>query len=145
MPLTCHRPLPSSILGCILPGTNHYFINKTRGNSTQDAIKFLLGHLNVYFKEGVTKPRAQGKEAEGLVQRLAAALCLGVLLNLWMAQFAHLQNKDSNCACLAGSKRAVFKNLIFIYLFIYFWLRWVFVASCGLSLVAVSRGYSSLR
>ena len=29
---------------------------------------------------------------------------------------------------------------LFIYLFIYFWLRWVFVAACGLSLVAVSRG-----
>ena len=37
-----------------------------------------------------------------------------------------------------------FSNLIF-YLFIYFWLPWVFVAARGLSLVAVSRGYSSLR
>ena len=35
--------------------------------------------------------------------------------------------------------------LKFIYLFIYFWLRWVFVAARGLSLVAVSGGYSSLR
>ena len=34
---------------------------------------------------------------------------------------------------------------LFIYLFIYFWLCWVFVAACGLSLVAVSRGYSSLQ
>ena len=32
-----------------------------------------------------------------------------------------------------------------INLFIYFWLHWVFVAVCGLSLVAVSRGYSLLR
>ena len=30
-------------------------------------------------------------------------------------------------------------------LFIYFWLRWVFVAARGLSLDAVSGGYSSLR
>ena len=30
-------------------------------------------------------------------------------------------------------------------LFIYFWLRWVFVAVHELSLVAVSGGYSSLR
>ena len=30
-------------------------------------------------------------------------------------------------------------------LFIYFWLRWVFVAVRRLSLVAVSGGYSSLR
>ena len=36
--------------------------------------------------------------------------------------------------------------IIIIILFIYlFWLRWVFVAACGLSLVAVSGGYSSLR
>ena len=33
----------------------------------------------------------------------------------------------------------------FIYLFTYFWLRWVFVAVRGLSLVAASGGYSSLR
>ena len=34
-----------------------------------------------------------------------------------------------------------------IYLFIYpfFWLHWVFVAVCELSLVAASRGYSLLR
>ena len=41
----------------------------------------------------------------------------------------------------------LFFPLIFNYLFIYFyfWLRWVFVAVCGLSLVAASRGYSSLQ
>ena len=32
----------------------------------------------------------------------------------------------------------------FIYLFIYFWLRWVFVAAHGLSLAVVSGGYSLL-
>ena len=30
-------------------------------------------------------------------------------------------------------------------LFIYFWLCWVFVAACRLSLATVSRGYSSLQ
>ena len=30
-------------------------------------------------------------------------------------------------------------------LFIYFWLHWVFIAAHGLSLVAASRGYSSLQ
>ena len=34
---------------------------------------------------------------------------------------------------------------LFIYLFIYFWLHWVFIAVHGLSLVAVSGGYSLLR
>ena len=33
---------------------------------------------------------------------------------------------------------------LFYYLFIYVWLRWVFVTVRGLSLVAVSGGYSSL-
>ena len=31
------------------------------------------------------------------------------------------------------------------FLFIYFWLHWVFIAACGLSLVAASGGQSSLR
>ena len=35
----------------------------------------------------------------------------------------------------------MFKKLL-IYLVIYFWLLWVFVAACTLSLVAVSWGYS---
>ena len=39
-----------------------------------------------------------------------------------------------------GCEMAVFLK---IYLY-YFWLRWVFVATCGLSLVAASGGYSSL-
>ena len=34
---------------------------------------------------------------------------------------------------------------IFLYYFIYFWLHWVFVAARGLSLVAGSKGYSSLQ
>ena len=34
--------------------------------------------------------------------------------------------------------------LFLFILFIYFLLHWVFVAACGLSLVAVSGGYSSL-
>ena len=38
----------------------------------------------------------------------------------------------------------IFKLIFKINLFIYFWLRWVFIAVCGLSLVAVSGGYSSL-
>ena len=32
----------------------------------------------------------------------------------------------------------------FIFIFIYFWLHWVFVAAHGLSLVAASGGFSSL-
>ena len=39
----------------------------------------------------------------------------------------------------------LFFKKIFIYLFIYFWLPWVFVAVRGLSPVVASRSYSSLR
>ena len=35
-----------------------------------------------------------------------------------------------------------FSIYLFIYLFTYFWLPWVFVAVCGLSLVVESGGYS---
>ena len=50
---------------------------------------------------------------------------------------------------LGAEKNLYFFNLfIFInlfILFIYFWLRWVFVVPHRLSLVAASRGYSSLQ
>ena len=36
-------------------------------------------------------------------------------------------------------------NISKLFLFIYLWLHWVFVALCGLSLVTVNRGYSSLQ
>ena len=52
-------------------------------------------------------------------------------------------------ACLITSHRHVstmrdffFNFLNLLILFIYFWLCWVFVAACGLSLVMVSGGYS---
>ena len=38
-----------------------------------------------------------------------------------------------------------FIYLFIYYKFIYFWLRWVFVAARGLSLVVASRGYSWLQ
>ena len=44
------------------------------------------------------------------------------------------------------STSAAFSLFFFLNLFIYlFWLRWVFVAVRGFSLVAVTRGYSSLQ
>ena len=39
----------------------------------------------------------------------------------------------------------LFFNKFIYFLFIYFWLRWVFIAVCGLSLVVASGGYSLLR
>ena len=42
-----------------------------------------------------------------------------------------------------GIRRLILK--IYLFLFIYFWLRWVFIAAHGLSLVAAGGGYSSLQ
>ena len=47
---------------------------------------------------------------------------------------------DKSCE----EKRERLVKPIFTFLFIYLWLPWVFIALCRLSLVAVSRGYSSL-
>ena len=45
---------------------------------------------------------------------------------------------------VADSTQAGFIYLFVFYYLFYFWLRWVFTAVCGLSLVAASGGYSSL-
>ena len=46
-------------------------------------------------------------------------------------------------------KRKTYVSFLFfffnLFILFYFWLCWVFVAVHGLSLVAASRGYSSLR
>ena len=36
-------------------------------------------------------------------------------------------------------------SVFFVFLFFCFWLCWVFIVVCRLSLVVASRGYSSLR
>ena len=46
--------------------------------------------------------------------------------------------------CATREAQHIF-TLTNLYFFIYLWLRWVFVAACGLSLVVASGGYSSLR
>ena len=55
----------------------------------------------------------------------------------------------NNVQCLAHNEKLIgvqyssfFKN---VFLYFYFWLHWVFVAACGLSLVAANGGYSSLQ
>ena len=50
-----------------------------------------------------------------------------------------------NSDCVGFLFCSFFLIHLFIYLFVYFWLRWVFVTAHGLSLVVVSGGYSSLR
>ena len=54
--------------------------------------------------------------------------------------------RDRTCAPCTGSTESCFFFFLnkFI-LFVYFWLHWVFVAACGLSVVAASGGYSLLQ
>ena len=79
-------------------------------------------------------------------------------LSLWYICFwvfgplACEYREDRDFAAYSAPRRApgshrLSMNLSFfkIYLFIYFWLHWVFVAARGLSLVAANRGYPSLR
>ena len=59
-------------------------------------------------------------------------------------QFVCLQQGKTN-APVSLNLLFLKKKVKFIYLFIYFGLCWVFISAHGLSLVAASRGYSSLR
>ena len=52
--------------------------------------------------------------------------------------------RKNNPVLLLNTFIIPFASFLF-YLFIYFWLPWVFIAACGLSLILGSRGYSSLR
>ena len=56
-------------------------------------------------------------------------------------------NHGESCASsqAASQENTLFFFFKILFLFIYFWLRWAFLAARRLSLVAASRGYSSLR
>ena len=60
----------------------------------------------------------------------------------------YLQNNlfkfKSQIANITFLSRILFFNKFIYFILFYFWLCWVFIAACGLSLVAASRGYSSL-
>ena len=58
-----------------------------------------------------------------------------------------LERRLSFCGAQAWLPRGLYEAILFFFFFnkfIYFWLCWVFVAACRLSLVAVSEVYSSL-
>ena len=64
------------------------------------------------------------------------------------SKFQSSFSKESYAGTLTGDKDNTFFSFFFfnkvIYLLIYFWLHWFFVAVRRFSLVAVSGGYSSL-
>ena len=54
--------------------------------------------------------------------------------------FPHVQ---VSCTCICGHPgEGCYLRQWFFFIYLYFWLHWVFVAACVLSLVAASRGYS---
>lgn len=96
---------PTTLCSCgsMLPGTDHYLVKKTRGNSLQDPILFLLGHLSICFKEDTQSPGHKREEAVGLIQRAWVHISTsGKSLNLLIIQFPYLQNKHSDRTYLAG-------------------------------------------
>ena len=76
----------------------------------------------------------------GTIDRVQSLLCIRYCFEPSHSLLSHL--------CLKGLQGLgsfhIFLNINLFTYFILFWLRWVFVAACGLSLVA-SGGYSSLR
>ena len=64
-------------------------------------------------------------------------LQLTMYLRLKVWKLAKIKNK--------ARKSAPATSIYFFKVIIYFWLHWVFVTVCGLSLVMVSRGNSSLQ
>ena len=75
---------------------------------------------------------------------VCVCVCVCVFLNI----FNFLSGRPiyyKACHPIVTEVEFLFFFYKFIYLFIYFCLRWVFVAARGLSLVAVTWGYSSLQ
>ena len=66
-----------------------------------------------------------------------------------MPSFASNRPGVRKCSEIAYCRSHQRGKFLFFFIFIFFnfsfWLCWVFVAVCGLSLVAASRGYSSLQ
>ena len=91
-----------------------------------------------------TGPQGAGERSSPLcaVNGRGGPHCPWRLQPWWPSSVGELQT----LLCLSTAKRfpLFFSNKFIIY-FIYFWRRWVFVAACGLSLIVVSGGYSSLR
>ena len=76
-----------------------------------------------------------------LYQKFPFHLYSFLSLGLFYCSFPNFLNIYFILSCLVIAFFYIYK---FIYLFIYFQLHWVFIAVCGLSLVAMSGGYSSL-
>ena len=72
-------------------------------------------------------------------------ICVCIYIYFFFRFFSIIQGMLLNISFFYFLKYKIFFFSKFIYLFIYFWLRWVFVAARGLSLVAASGGSFSLR
>ena len=69
------------------------------------------------------------------------------LTSVHLTQFLLCRNTDNGSSSTNfwdSQHRSLWVNGCYNALFVYLWLQWVFVAACGLSLVAVSGGSSSL-
>ena len=108
-----------------------------------------LSPCPLQWNRGVLATGLPGKSFSPLVFLFVSFLTIFVLFTLFLNNPLKMFTLPRPVSCLLILSSAfphfLFSFLItkFIYLFIYFWLRWVFVA--GLSLVAAREGYSSWR
>ena len=91
-------------------------------------------------------------QSEGVSQRVLRILYIrlpiyiGVIMRHDFNISSHLMYYPVRLSQVDGIGKFYFYYFLKIYFILfYFWLCWVFVAAHGLSLVAASRGYSSLR
>lgn len=93
-----HHPPPL----CRQPatGTSPYLTNKTKGNSTQNPIVILLGHLDLASRTAAQSPDRAGRCALGA--KSLAALGSGTSLTPLMVRRPHLQDRNGIGPYLAG-------------------------------------------
>ena len=104
--------------------------------------------LKKYYKTESQSPAFEEKSKMYMAFHILSSNGLKVCSS-YQASFLwwSLLSSTRRLCSVSGSSTKVIFFLIYIklfILFIYFWLRWVFIAARGLSLVAPSGGYSSL-
>ena len=71
--------------------------------------------------------------------------CRSEVQPVWGVGWGRVGKMKATCFAVFKGKPILGEDVEFFFLINYFWLCWVFVSVRGLSLVAASRGHSSLR
>ena len=115
--------------------------------------RIILAHCRKFRKQNPEKIESERKEkSEERIKITNNLLFIGYIFLLYKFFFLIETTRFFKICILLfflltpPLQLKLFTNVIFLKeLFIYFWLRWVFVATCRLSLVAASGGYFLVR